>query len=174
MTTTKNPAQKAKGVIPYLPEELDVFHKEATRFLDGGIEETEFIKFRLKQGVYGQRQPDAQMIRVKIPFGGLSASQLDALGDFAEQYAPLKKGHITTRECVQFHHVKLNRVADSLRLLGQSGLTSREACGNTVRNVVGCSRAGVCPGESFDPTPYVGAYARYFVRHPLTQATLSH
>ncbi|MSQ25636.1 MAG: nitrite/sulfite reductase [Dehalococcoidia bacterium] len=170
MTITKSPRQKAKGVIPYLPEEIDVFQKEAERYLAGGIEETDFIKFRLRQGVYGQRQPDAQMIRVKIPFGGLSADQLDALGAFAEEYAPLKKGHITTRECFQFHHVKLDRTSDGLRLLGQSGLTTREACGNTVRNVAGCARAGVCPGETFDPTPYVGAYARYFVRHPLTQA----
>lgn len=170
MTTTKDARQKEKGVIPYLPEEIDAFQKEADRFLAGGIEETEFIKFRLKQGVYGQRQADAQMIRVKIPFGGLSADQLDALGTFAEEYAPLKKGHITTRECFQFHHVLLKRTSDGLRLLGESGLTTREACGNTVRNVAGCARAGVCPGETYDPTPYVGAYARYFVRNPLTQA----
>ncbi len=103
------------------------------------------------------------------PFGGVTAEQMDALGRIAGEFAPLKQGHITTRENVQLHHIDLERTPEALRILGDSGLTSREACGNTVRNVVGCPKAGVCAGEAFDPTPYLGAYARYFVRHPMTQ-----
>ena len=170
MTTLESKKSIEKGVIPYLPEEIDVFEGEVEKFRSGEIPEEEFIKFRLKQGVYGQRQADVQMFRVKLPFGGLTADQLDVLGDFTDEYAPLKKGHITTRENIQYHHIPLERSSDGLRLLGSAGLTTREACGNTVRNVAGCPLAGVCGGEAFDPTPYLTAYARYFVRHPLTQA----
>lgn len=167
MTTGK--PTKPKGVIPYLPEEIDHFEHEMLRFRAGAMPEPEFVGFRLKQGVYGQRQPDTQMIRVKIPFGGLTADQLDALGEIAERFALLHKGHLTTRENVQFHHLKLIESPQILRILGDVGLTSREACGNTVRNVVACPHAGVSANEAFDVTPYVGAYVRYFVRQPLTQ-----
>ena len=169
MTTVKQ-TRKAKGVIPPLAEEIDYFEGEVKRFREGDTPEAEFMAFRLKQGVYGQRQPDEQMVRIKIPFGGLTAEQLDALGRLAEEYAPLKKGHITTRENIQFHHVNLDHTPEFQRVLADVGLTTREACGNTVRNVAGCPRAGVCAGEVFDPTPYLGAYSRYFVRHPITQA----
>ena len=87
----------------------------------------------------------------------------------AEDYAPLQKGHITTRENIQFHHVPLPACPDVLRLLGQAGLSTREACGNTVRNVVSSPTAGVCVDEVFDPTPYLTAYVRFGVRHPITQ-----
>ncbi|MBI3744004.1 MAG: nitrite/sulfite reductase, partial [Chloroflexi bacterium] len=167
MTTTKE--KRAKGVVPYLPEEIDTLQAEVKRFRSGELSEAQFIGMRLKQGVYGQRQADVQMIRVKCPFGGVTAEQLEALGRVAEEYAPLKKGHITTRENIQYHHVKLESALEVLRILGETGLTTREACGNTIRNVTGCPRAGVCPGEIFDPTPYLGAYARFFVRHPYTQ-----
>ncbi len=169
MTTLKEPRKKTNGVIPHLPEEIDHFEAEAKRFLSGELGELEFVGFRLRQGVYGQRQANAQMVRVKIPYGGMTAEQLEAMGTIAEEYAPLKKGHITTRENIQLHHIPLERMPAVLRIMGESGLTSREACGNTVRNVAGCPKAGVCPGETFDPTPYLGAYARYFVRHPVTQ-----
>ncbi|MBF8299522.1 MAG: nitrite/sulfite reductase [Dehalococcoidia bacterium] len=167
MTTVQS--RKVKGVIPYLPEEIDAFEAEAKRFKAGQLPELEFVGFRLKQGVYGQRQLDAQMIRVKVPFGGLTADQLDALGYIADRFAPLRKGHVTTRENFQLHHLRLEDTPEALRILGDVGLTTREACGNTVRNVVACPHAGVSPDEAFDPTPYVGAYARYFVRHPVTQ-----
>ena len=91
------------------------------------------------------------------------------MGDVAEKYAPLHKGHITTRENIQFHHIPLAECPEVLRLLGKVGLSTREACGNTVRNVVGSPTAGVCPDEVFDPTPYLTAYVRYGVRHPITQ-----
>src|SRR3954469_5768796 len=156
-------------IIPILEREFDDFDTESQRFLRGDIEETEFIKFRLKQGVYGQRQPAVQMIRVKLPFGGITPDQLDAFADVIEQYVPLNKGHITTRQNIQMHHVPLKDATDVLRGLAPSGLSSREGCGNTVRNVTGDPWAGVCENEVFDPTPHAGAYVRYFVRHPTTQ-----
>ena len=157
-------------VIPILTREFDDFKTEATRFLDGQIEEDEFIKFRLKQGVYGQRQPDVQMIRVKLPFGGVTPEQLEAFADVVEKYAPLKKGHVTTRQNIQMHHIPLPEIEQAIRELGDAGLSSREGCGNTVRNVTGDPWAGVAADELFDMTPYAGAYIRYFVRHPTTQA----
>src|ERR1044071_2273111 len=94
-------------VIPILEREFDDFDTEATKFLAGEMPEDQFIGFRLKQGVYGQRQADVQMIRVKLPFGGVTPEQMEAFADLAEQYAPLRKGHVTTRQNFQFHHIPL-------------------------------------------------------------------
>jgi sulfite reductase (ferredoxin) len=157
-------------VIPILRREFDDFDTESTRFLSGQLEQDDFIKFRLKQGVYGQRQPDVQMVRVKLPMGGVNADQVDAFAEVIEKYVPLRKGHITTRQNIQLHHVPLPDAAKLIRELGDAGLSSREGCGNTMRNVTGDPRAGTLPGELFDITPYAGAYVRYFVRHPITQA----
>ncbi len=184
MEPTTAPARPGKGtltdpevlqdvpghVIPILEREFDDFDRESGAFLEGGRDETEFIKFRLKQGVYGQRQPDVQMIRVKLPFGGVSPEQMETFADAIERYVPLEKGHITTRQNVQVHHVPLRDAAKFIRLISEAGLSSREGCGNTMRNVTGDPWAGVAPDEVFDPTPYAGAYVRYFVRHPTTQA----
>jgi sulfite reductase (ferredoxin) len=156
-------------VIPILEREFDDFDSESRKFLDGQTEETEFIGFRLKQGVYGQRQADVQMVRVKLPFGGITPEQMDTLADAVEEWAPLNKAHITTRQNIQIHHVPLDDMAKLIRAISDSGLSSREGCGNTMRNVTGDPWAGVCEGELFDPTPYAGAYVRYFVRHPTTQ-----
>jgi len=156
-------------IIPILEREFDDFDNEAEKYLDGQTEETEFIGFRLKQGVYGQRQADVQMIRVKLPWGGITPEQMEAFADGVERYAPLNKGHITTRQNIQIHHVPLRDAAALIRDLSDSGLSSREGCGNTVRNVTGDPWAGVCEDEPFDITPYAGAFVRYFVRHPTTQ-----
>jgi sulfite reductase beta subunit-like hemoprotein len=156
-------------IIPIVEREFDDFDTEATQYLAGQSDEIEFIKFRLKQGVYGQRQPDVQMVRVKLPFGGISPEQMEAFADAIERYVPLKKGHITTRQNIQVHHVPLKDAAEYIRLLGEANLSSREGCGNTMRNVTGDPWAGVAPDEPFDVTPYAGAYVRYFVRHPTTQ-----
>jgi sulfite reductase beta subunit-like hemoprotein len=156
-------------VIPIFEREFDDFDTEARKFLDGETAEDQFIGFRLKQGVYGQRQEDVQMIRVKLPFGGVTPEQMEAFADLAELYAPLRKGHITTRQNFQFHHIPLSDAAKAIRMIGEAGLSSREACGNTVRNVTGDPWAGVCEGELFDPTPYVGAFVRYFVRNEVCQ-----
>ncbi|MGE5597166.1 MAG: nitrite/sulfite reductase [Hyphomicrobiales bacterium] len=158
-------------ILPVLTKELEDFETEATRFLTGGYEEeSQFIAFRLKQGVYGQRQPGVQMIRCKLPFGGVTPEMLEAFAEVAERYAPLRKGHITTRQNIQFHHIPLRQATEVLKLVGRAGISSREACGNTVRNVTGDPFAGVQEGELFDPTPYAGALARYWLRNPLSQA----
>jgi sulfite reductase beta subunit-like hemoprotein len=156
-------------VIPILEREFDDFDSEAESFLRGEQGEDTFIPFRLRQGVYGQRQPDVQMIRVKLPFGGVNPEQLEAFADVIEKYVPLRKGHITTRQNVQMHHVPLRDAEKLIREISEVGLSSREGCGNTVRNVTGDPYAGIAADETFDPTPYVAAYVRYFVRHPTTQ-----
>jgi sulfite reductase beta subunit-like hemoprotein len=156
-------------VIPIIEREFDDFDTEASKFLAGETPEDKFIGFRLKQGVYGQRQPDVQMIRVKLPFGGITPEQIEAFADLAEKYAPLRKGHITTRQNFQFHHIPLADAAKAIRMISDAGLSSREACGNTVRNVTGDPWAGVSADEAFDPTPYVGAFVRYFVRNEVCQ-----
>jgi sulfite reductase beta subunit-like hemoprotein len=156
-------------VIPILEREFDDFDTEAARFLRGETEETQFIGFRLRQGVYGQRQPDVQMCRIKLPWGGVTPEQMEALADVTEEFAPLRKAHITTRQNIQIHHIPLVQMAELIRRISAVGLSSREGCGNTVRNVTADPWAGVCDDEIFDPTPYAGAYVRYFVRHPTTQ-----
>src|SRR4051812_21873276 len=134
----------------------------------GDTPEDQFIGFRLKQGVYGQRQPDVQMIRVKLPFGGVTPEQMEAFADVAEHHAPMRKGHITTRQNFQFHHIPLADAAKVIRMISDSGLSSREACGNTVRNVTGDPWSGVTD-ELYDITPYAGAFVRYFVRNEVCQ-----
>ena len=173
MTTSESNAtgagSKPPFMIPILEKELEDFETEATRFLAQEVEETDFIKFRLRQGVYGQRQPNRQMVRVKNPAGTITSGQLDAYAAVAEKWAPLGKGHITTRAAVQFHHIPLVQMPDLLRFLGEAGLSSREACGNTVRNVTCDPWAGIRHDEPFDVTPYAGAFVRYWVRNPISQ-----
>ncbi len=170
--TLENPETYANvpgHIIPIIEREFDDFDSEAEEFLSGRLPEDEFIGFRLKQGVYGQRQADVQMARVKLPYGGVTPEQMEAFASVVEKYAPLGKGHITTRQNIQIHHVPLRDMELLLREIAEAGLSSREGCGNTVRNVTGDPWAGVAPDEVFDPTPYAGAYVRYFVRHPTTQ-----
>jgi sulfite reductase beta subunit-like hemoprotein len=156
-------------IIPVNYAEIDEFAQRVLAFRNDQEAADVFTRYRLRQGVYGQRQEDAQMMRVKIPGGIVSAEQLDALAVIARDHAPLQKGHITTRENVQFHHLKLEGAEQAMRILGPTGLTSREACGNTVRNVITNPAAGVDPDDVFDTTPYLIAYVRYFVRKPFTQ-----
>ena len=156
-------------LIPIIEREFDDFDTEAGKFLDGQTPEDIFIGFRLKQGVYGQRQPNVQMCRIKLPMGGVTPEQMDKLADVVERWAPLNKGHITTRQNIQIHHIPLDEMAELIREISSVGLSSREGCGNTMRNVTGDPFAGVDADELFDITPYAGAYVRYFVRHPTTQ-----
>jgi sulfite reductase beta subunit-like hemoprotein len=156
-------------IIPIIEREFDDFDTEAASFLRGEQAEDQFIGFRLKQGVYGQRQPDVQMCRIKLPYGGVTPDQMDMLGHVVERWAPLNKGHVTTRQNIQIHHIPLADMADLIREISSVGLSSREGCGNTMRNVTGDPWAGVSADEHFDITPYAVAYVRYFVRHPTTQ-----
>ena len=162
-------AEDAPTIIPFMEDEIQRLDTEIDRFRTGELDNLVFTPFRLRQGVYGQRQADVQMIRVKLPGGIISADMLDCFGEITETYAPLKKGHITTRENIQLHHIPLEQTSEVLRQLGEVGLSTREACGNTVRNVVGPATAGVSAEEVFDPTPYLTAYVRFGVRHPITQ-----
>ncbi|MFL2645009.1 MAG: nitrite/sulfite reductase [Dehalococcoidia bacterium] len=163
-------SKNSKGIIPFSEPEVVRFEAESKRYTDGEQDNLEFTPFRLKQGIYGQRQADVQMIRIKLPGGIITAEAMEVMATISEKYAPLNKGHITTRENIQFHHILLSDCPDVMRLLGTVGLSSREACGNTVRNVVGDAIAGVAHDEIFDPTPYLAAYVRFGVRHPITQS----
>ena len=162
-------SQSSGAIIPFINDEVDRFEEEVEAFRAGTIEEPVFMPFRLHHGVYGQRQPDQQMMRVKIPGGILTPEALEALGRVAEEFAPLKKGHVTTRENIQFSHLTLEECGEVMCILGEAGLSTRDACANTVRNVVGSPLAGVCADEVFDVTPYLAAYVRFAVRNPLTQ-----
>jgi sulfite reductase beta subunit-like hemoprotein len=148
-----------------IEDEIRIFEERALQLRRGEITDEQFRPFRLKHGIYGQRQPGWQMVRVKIPSGLLNAKQLRVLAGIADEYST-GRGHVTTRENCQFHFVKLENVPVIMRLLADCGLTTREACGNTVRNVTSCPLAGVCPTEIFDVTPYALATTRFFLRHP--------
>ena len=148
--------------------EIDEFAATLAKFERGEITSDEWRVYRLVRGTYGQRQPDAvHMIRVKIPQGILTGDQLTALADVADQYSR-GFGHITTRQNLQFHFVPLHEVEAAMRRLAEAGLTTREACGNSVRNITACPYAGVSGDEVFDTTPYAEALTRYFLRHPLS------
>ncbi len=153
-----------------LEEEIDNFEAETRRYRgDPEANEEEFVPFRLRMGTYGQRQMDTQMMRIKLPYGGVNAEQMDILGEVAEKFSGLRRGHITTRENIQFHFVNLDSAGTVMRMLADVGLTTREACGHTVRNVTGCPYAGVSDHELFDVTPYLAAYARNMIRNPICQ-----
>ena len=150
--------------------DIDEFARVLGAFERGEITPDQWRVFRLVRGTYGQRQiDDAQMIRVKIPQGVLTAEQLHALADVAERYSR-GFGHITTRQNVQLHFVKLHDVEPAMRRLAEAGLTTREACGNSVRNITACPFAGVAADEPFDVTPYAEALTRFLLRHRLSSS----
>jgi sulfite reductase beta subunit-like hemoprotein len=149
--------------------DIDKFEAQLKRYLDGDLEADAFRVFRLNNGIYGQRQGGtSQMVRVKVPYGSVTPEQLDACARIADEYSR-GWGHITTRQNIQFHFVELTNVPDVLRILEPVGLTTREACGDTVRNVQGCHLAGACPYEVLDISPWAEAVYRHFVRNPLSQ-----
>ncbi len=148
--------------------EIDEFVKTLERFENGEVGPDAWRAYRLVRGTYGQRQAeDAQMLRVKVPQGVLTADQLLALADVGERFSR-GFGHITTRQNIQFHFVKLHDAELAMRRLADDGLTTREACGNSVRNITACPYAGVAADEAFDVTPYAEAMTRYLLRHPLS------
>ena len=149
-------------------EEIDVFETELRRARAGLVDDKVFTEFRLRHGVYGQRQDRVQMQRIKIPMGMVSAEQLTALADIAEEYA-VGVLHVTTRQDFQCHYVDIGDTPNLMRRLAAVGITTKEACGNVVRNVTACPRAGVCADEVFDVTPYARAMAYFLLRHPDAQ-----
>ncbi len=153
---------------PAVAAEIDNFEAEMNRFLSGDLAEERFRAFRLAQGIYGQRQDGEQMVRIKIPSGVLNASQLERIATVAEEFGS-GVSHLTTRQDVQFHYVKLRRVPGMMRSLAEVGLTTREACGNSVRNVTACPVSGFIADEAFDVRPYSLATYEFLVRNPLCQ-----
>ncbi len=149
-------------------KEIEIFRQKAAGFLAGDISDDAFRPFRLKHGIYGQRQPGVQMVRVKIPGGLATAAQFEQFARIADEFAG-GKGHITTRQNVQYHFVPLTRAADLMHVLQDAGLTVREACFNTVRNITTCVWSGIARDEVFDVRPYAQKLAYSMLRQDLTQ-----
>lgn len=156
-------------VDPGMIADIRKFERCLAGYLAGEIEEDVFKVFRLANGIYGQRQGGHnQMVRIKAPAGAITPTQLDALADIGEKYSR-NWGHLTTRQNVQFHFVDLERVPDLMWDLAKVGLTTREACSDTVRNVMGCHLAGACPHEVLDIQPWADAAFWHFLRNPISQ-----
>ncbi|MEJ7733085.1 MAG: nitrite/sulfite reductase [Polyangiaceae bacterium] len=184
-------------IAPDLAKEIDAFETQLELRKLGKIEEKLFAETRLRRGIYGQRYDNGQrndgirtqqlefpcgpltkgpstvwdapgMMRIKIPFGGLTAEQMDVLAEVAEEYSDAIL-HVTTRQDVQLHFVVIDDTPSLMRRLAAVGITTREACGNSVRNVTACPYSGVCPTEGFDTTPYAHALAMFLLGHPDTQ-----
>ncbi|HMC62458.1 MAG TPA: nitrite/sulfite reductase [Candidatus Solibacter sp.] len=148
-------------------EEIEIFRQKSQSFLAGEITEDAFRPFRLKHGIYGQRQQGVQMVRCKIPGGLLTAAQAERMGKIADEFGG-GKCHLTTRQNIQYHLVLLQNVPDLMHKLAEVGLTNREACYNTVRNVTTCDWAGIAQDEVFDVRPYAQRVAYAFLRKDLT------
>src|SRR5690349_19210557 len=147
-------------------DEIEIFRAKSQEFLAGTITENDIRPFRLKHGIYGQRQAGVQMVRCKIPGGLLTATQADQFARVADEFGG-GRGHLTTRQNMQYHFVPLARVADLMHMLADAGLTNREACYNTVRNVTCCPWAGIAHDEVFDVRPYAQKVAYSFLRKDL-------
>ena len=167
-TRPSNPEDRWAHLPPDIREEIDVFETQLKRVQADKMSEKVFLEFRLRHGVYGQRQDGTQMQRIKIPLGMLTVAQMIQLADLSEEYAD-GISHITTRQDVQYHFVDIDDTPNLMRRLAEVGITTREACGNVVRNVTGCPEAGVCSTEEFDPTPHAQAMAAFLLRHPDAQ-----
>ena len=177
-----------------LAREIDIFETEIALRKQGKVEERLFAETRLRRGIYGQRYDNGQrhngktvqeiaypsgqltkgphtmwdapgMQRIKIPAGGLNAGQLETLAELAEEYSD-GIAHVTTRQDFQLHYVHIEDTPSVMRRLAAAGITTREACGNSVRNVTACPYAGVCPDEVFDVTPFARALSKFLLGHP--------
>ena len=198
MTTAEAWKRKLADLMPPdLAREIDVFETQIELRKQGKIDERVFAETRLRRGIYGQRYDNGQrhdgikvqklklpsghltkgpetvwdapgMVRIKIPFGGLNSQQMEMLADLSEEYSD-GVSHVTTRQDIQYHFVHIDDTPTLMRRLAAVGITTREACGNVVRNVTACPLAGVCGGETFDVTPYAKACSRFLLGHPDTQ-----
>jgi sulfite reductase (ferredoxin) len=162
-------AVRTRPIDPEQLADIEKFEQMLVRYLAGDLEEDVFRVFRLGNGIYGQRQGGQnQMVRVKVPYGSIEPEQLEMIGWLVDEYSR-GWGHITTRQNIQFHFVQLTKIPEVMRHLASVGLTTREACGDTVRNIQGCHLAGACPHEVLDISPWAEAAFRHFVRNPLGQ-----
>jgi sulfite reductase (ferredoxin) len=170
-TITKQSKEGRKAKVNWARvEEADHFANMVKQFRQGKLEPDLFRRFRLQNGAYGTRMTDDYaMVRVKLPAGEVYPHQLEKLATLSEQYS-IGSAHVSTRQNVQLHWVILEDVSEIIRSLAEVGLTSREACGNAVRNVMCSPLAGVCAEEEFDVTPYAVATAKFFLRNPLNQS----
>jgi sulfite reductase (ferredoxin) len=158
-----------REIDPAALADIEKFERLLAQYLAGEIDDDRFRVFRLNNGIYGQRQQGHnQMVRVKVPYGAVEPDQLEMLAHIADTYSR-GWGHITTRQNFQFHFVQLEKVPEVMRLLASVGLTTREACGDTVRNVMSCHLSGACPFEVFDVSPWAEAAYRHFLRHAYAQ-----
>ncbi|GGF48714.1 HEPN domain-containing protein [Echinicola rosea] len=153
---------------PIVEKDIIELEKKISLFKDGKIDEEKFRSLRLARGVYGQRQPGVQMIRIKLPYGKVTGKQLHRICKVSDEYSTGRL-HITTRQDIQIHYVSLDRTPELWAELEKDDVTLREACGNTVRNVTASETAGVDPKEPFDVTPYADATFKYMLRNPICQ-----
>jgi sulfite reductase beta subunit-like hemoprotein len=158
-----------REIDPAARADIDKFRTQLDLYLKGELDEDVFRVFRLNNGIYGQRQGGHnQMVRIKVPYGSIEPDQLDMLAHIGDTYSR-GWGHITTRQNIQFHFVELERVPEVLEDLASVGMTTREACGDTVRNIQGCHLAGACPFEVLDISPWAEATYRHLLRNPYSQ-----
>jgi sulfite reductase (ferredoxin) len=150
-------------------EEVEIFANKVKLFRQGKISEDDFRRFRLQHGAYGSRlRMDYSMVRIKVPGGEITPEQLEKIASLSEAFS-IGSAHVSTRQNIQLHWVQLEDVSEVMRGLVEAGLTTREACGNTIRNVMCSHFAGVCPNEAYDATPYAKAIAKFFLRNPICQ-----
>ncbi|MGY9000974.1 MAG: nitrite/sulfite reductase [Rhodospirillales bacterium] len=150
-------------------DEITLFGKALQDFQNQNMDADRFTAARLQMGIYGQRQEGVNMVRIKLPGGRLNSKQLVVIADILEKYVQHDVVHITTRQDIQIHYVPLGDTPEVLRHLATAGLTTREACGNTIRNVTACSLSGVCPRQHVDVNKHLDGAVQHFLRNPLTQ-----
>src|SRR6185295_7867766 len=153
---------------PIVERDILELERKIREFKDGKIPEEKFRSLRLARGVYGQRQPGVQMVRIKLPYGKMSLAQWKRITEVSDEYATGNL-HLTTRQDIQIHFVSLDRTPELWAELEKDKVTIREACGNTVRNITASDMAGIDPDEPFDVTPYAHAMFEYFLRKPVCQ-----
>ncbi|RVT97265.1 HEPN domain-containing protein [Mucilaginibacter limnophilus] len=153
---------------PIVEKDIIDLERKIRLFREGKIHDEKFRSLRLARGVYGQRQPGVQMVRIKLPFGKVTFKQILKIADIADEYGSGNL-HLTTRQDIQIHYVSLDRTPELWSRLAEDDITLREACGNTVRNVTSSPTAGIDPKEPFDVSPYAHATFEYFLRNPICQ-----
>src|SRR5215217_9122 len=153
---------------PIVEKDIIDLEKKIRLFREGKIHDEKFRSLRLARGVYGQRQPGVQMVRIKLPFGKVTFKQLLRIADVSDEYASSNL-HLTTRQDIQIHYVSLDRTPQLWADLERDDVTLREACGNTVRNVTASPTAGIDPTEPFDVSPYAQGVFEYLLRNPVNQ-----